>query len=46
MRFFLSEEQKKSNCDENTASNLAKPGTAEFLAEIEKRRSIKVITAF
>ncbi|XP_039806621.1 ureide permease 1-like [Panicum virgatum] len=41
MRFFLSEEQKKGYCDENTASNLAKPGTAEFLAEIEKRRSIK-----
>ncbi|XP_039845510.1 ureide permease 1-like isoform X2 [Panicum virgatum] len=25
----------------NTAPNLAKPGTAEFLAQIEKRRSIK-----
>ena len=46
MRLFLSEEQKKGYCDENTASNLAKPGTAEFLAEIEKRRSIKVMTAF
>ena len=46
MRLFLSEEQKNGCCDENTAPNLAKPGTAEFLAEIEKRRSIKVMTAF
>jgi len=46
MRFFLSEEQKKGYCDENTASNLAKPGTAEFLAQIEKRRSIKVMITF